>query len=520
MKRAASSPFASVQEWDDPFLSLWLHRYDFLWAEHPQPGAQPDWQTESRYPLSDRLIQQGAYLYGVRFGKMTRYLMLDVDADSLYHPQADPLAISRLVGALEPLDLVTWVAVRSSYSGGIHLYFPFAEAQESWAIALAASVLLEHAGFKLAPGQLELFPNPRPYSETPSLYLGHRLPMQAGSYLLNANFQPVFGDQSRFVQQWQQAERRNLLKQATLKRVLKKVQRKRYRISKRAAKFLNDLNAEVEAGWSGSGQTNRLLGRIAMREYIFGHVQYGGDPLSGEALVNAICEVARSLPGFSDYCNHQTELEKRAQQYARSVETSRYYPFGYKSGLKVTVVEATEPEVIGPTWNQKQAQAARDRICQAVADLLAKDQLPSQTTARKNAIKRYGIGGTTLDKYLELWHPNHLKLAQAGESHPIDTNRSSSESLEATQVGESHPIDTNKLGTQPAAPSGLAGGFQIVGGCGGFSTALSPAAVWKPQPSKAPAYLAKMQRWLESGDPILVAEAQQFFVIEAEAEAG
>lgn len=517
MKRAASSPFASVQEWDDPFLALWLHRFDFLWAEHPQPGAQPDWQTETRYPLSDRLIQQGAYLYGVRFGKVTRYLMLDIDAGSLYHPQTDPLAIGRLVGVLEPLDLVTWVAVRSSYSGGIHLYFPFAEAQESWAIALAASMLLEHAGFKLAPGQLELFPNPRPYSESPSLYLGHRLPMQAGSYLLNVDFQPMFGDQSRFVQQWQQAEHRNLLKQATLKRVLKKVQRKRYRISKRAAKFLNDLNAEVEAGWSGSGQTNRLLGRIAMREYIFGHVQYGGDPLSGNALVNAICEVARSLPGFQDYCNHQSELEKRAQQYARSVEASRYYPFGYKSGLRVTPAKPAEPEAIQPSWNQKQSLAARDRICQAVADLLSKEQLPSQPTARKNAIKRYGIGSTTLDKYPELWHPHHLKLAQGGKDHPVETNMSSPKSLETAQGGEDHPNTPNKLVTCSAAPQGQAGEFRKVGGSGGFSTALS--APWTLQRPKALAHLAKMQKWLASGDVILVAEAQQFFA-EAKADAG
>lgn len=50
-----------IQEQDD-FLKLFSHRYDCLWARHPQP----DWRTESRYPRSDRLIDQGAHLFGVR----------------------------------------------------------------------------------------------------------------------------------------------------------------------------------------------------------------------------------------------------------------------------------------------------------------------------------------------------------------------------------------------------------------------------------------------------------------------
>jgi hypothetical protein len=35
MSLAPSRTFPSVQEGDDPFLALWPHRYDYLWAEHP-----------------------------------------------------------------------------------------------------------------------------------------------------------------------------------------------------------------------------------------------------------------------------------------------------------------------------------------------------------------------------------------------------------------------------------------------------------------------------------------------------
>ena len=152
------------------------------------PASAPIGRPKASYPLSDRLIQEGASLYGVRFGKQTDYLMLDIDPGSLYHPHRDRLAIARLLAALEPLGLVEAIAVTSSYRGGIHLYLPFQKVQETWAIAHVVSTLLANAGFKLKPGQLELFPNPKPYSEAPSLYAAHRLPLQAGSYLLNSDF--------------------------------------------------------------------------------------------------------------------------------------------------------------------------------------------------------------------------------------------------------------------------------------------------------------------------------------------
>ena len=38
--------FQSVEE-PDAFLNLFPHRFDFIYAEHPDPGERPDWKTES-----------------------------------------------------------------------------------------------------------------------------------------------------------------------------------------------------------------------------------------------------------------------------------------------------------------------------------------------------------------------------------------------------------------------------------------------------------------------------------------
>ncbi|MGI0486389.1 hypothetical protein ACN4EK_13195 [Pantanalinema rosaneae CENA516] len=511
MKSAPAPQFQSIQEWGDAFLALWPHRYDYLWAEHPNPDERPEWKTESRYPLSDRLIQQGSYLYGVRFGATTRYLLLDIDKGSVYHPSHDRWAWRRMVATLEVLGLVQSVLCTSSYSGGMHLYLPFDTEQKTWKIALAVTTLLENAGFKLVPGQLEVFPHGKPYSPSgePSLYHGHRLPMQAGSYLINSDLQLIWGDQQTFVQQWQLAQRRNAVDEAALDHILCTARRRQFRLTGKANKFLNDLNAEIEPGWTGYGQTNRLLGRIAMRSYIFGHVLYAEAPLTGTALVEDIARIARSLPGYADWSRHQHEIDQRAQEWGAAVEASHYYAFGSKQSAKPTTQLAPNTPAM-PTWNQQQAQSARDRISQAVADLLSQNALPSQVTARKAAIKAYGIGSQTLDKYQELWHPQHLQPSLGAEDHPVEIEPADIACLKPSLEGQSQPIDPNKFVLPAAALEGQAVGQLDAGGSGGFSTGV-PVRFNDPRSLRAAQHLAKMQSWLDSGDPILVGEAQQYF---------
>jgi len=82
-KKQIPPPFVYVTEAYDEFLALWPNRFDYLFAPHPDPGAKPDWKTESSHPLSDRLILQGAYLYGVRPSSQTSYALLDIDRGTL-----------------------------------------------------------------------------------------------------------------------------------------------------------------------------------------------------------------------------------------------------------------------------------------------------------------------------------------------------------------------------------------------------------------------------------------------------
>ncbi|PSN20828.1 hypothetical protein C7271_00075 [filamentous cyanobacterium CCP5] len=432
-----------VVEHDHPFLSLWPHRYDYIWAPHPAPDEKPKWQTESRHPLSDRLIQQGAYLYGVRFDSQTSYCLLDIDADSTYHPQHDPLAISRLVAALEPLGLVSYVVCTSSYSQGLHLYFPFEIAQNSWQLSKAVTTLLENQGFKCQPGQLEVFPNSKLYvvEGTPNLFNAHRLPLQAGSYLLNDQLEPINSSQPAFVQQWQWCRRRNSVDTAVLEQILQQCRRQRHRVSHRADKFLNDLNAEIELGWTGKGQTNHLLGRITMRAYVFHHVIHGGMPLSGDTLVAEIVATATSLPGYREWCGHQYEIHQRAAEWARCVENSHYFPYGTQQGKYKAKKDLENNTVVEKTWNQQRAQTAQEKIKSVVADLLRCGQFPETATARFQKLISYGIGGGTLYKYKALWHPDLWKAPQTPQSSIREEASATASPATASRPTSLLPVD-------------------------------------------------------------------------------
>ena len=388
------------------FLGLWNHRFDYIFAPHPDPDTKPDWQTETRYPLPDRSIEQGAYLYGVRPGPATTYALIDLDRNSPYHPQQDPLALGRINKALEPLGLVANVILTSSGSLGLHIYYPCPKELPSWQLGLVITTLLENKGFKVIPGWLEVFPNRKPYAADGnySLFQAHRLPLQQGSYLLNDDLQPILSSEDMFVRQWHHAAARNDISMDVLKRTIRQAQRKAYKVTVKARKFLNDLDAEIELGWTGPGQTNRLMGRIAMRSYIFGHILGAEAPLTGKALADDIARVARALPGFKEYCRHQKTLDRKARDYARSIENkARYYP--YASGKAIEVKE-------GPTENQRRAAEAREHIRQATIELFIQGNLPEKATHRFKLLCAYRISGHTLYKNQDLWHPAQISEEQ------------------------------------------------------------------------------------------------------------
>lgn len=401
--------FKYVPEISDGYLKLFPHRFDFLWAKHTTPGTRPNWKTESRHPLADRAVRQGQYLYGVRFGSSSQYLMIDIDKGSTYHPKSDPFAVYKMAETLEELGISAFIPVTSSYGGGVHVYFPFSHKLPTHQIAGCAEILLQQAGFVVQEGQLEIYPNHRPYDpELNSLYKGHRLPMQAGSYVLTDDWELFTHKTSAFIDRWKFCARKNDVQPSEIDQLWQRLRKRHHKISQKAAKFLADLDADILPGWTDHGQTNYLLGRIALRTYVFGDIVHG-KLRTGQALADAIAATAIATPGYRDWCRHQQEIHKRAEDWARCVEASKYWPYRTKKekpqgfgGQRNALPEGFV------TWQKFQQDQARAKITLAIGKHLDAGTLPSGATDRFKVLVGEHISGQTLYKHRDLWHPDEL----------------------------------------------------------------------------------------------------------------
>lgn len=400
---------------------LFNYPWQFITATLDHPHYKPKWETITRYPLRPRNLwtqwQDPNQLIGVRFGHTTSYALIDIDAKSQY---LNPTAIADLQYALETIGICRVLILRSSWSGGLHLYLPLPEAVNTFSLACTLKHSLTAQGFELAPGQLELFPNVKAwanhYRGEFTQYNGHRLPLQpdSGSTLLDAelNPQPHGTDLGVFFQQWDiVADGQDLTLLNSALNQGRNHQRKRNRRhnphSHIIATWQADLEDEIAQGWTDYSQTNHLLKTIACYGVVF-------QQHSGDDLIDYIQHTATHSPGYYQWCRHRHEIRARAKAWAKAAE-SYYWPLGSnpKRNSERPKLDGTNNIV---NFNQERATDAQNRIRAAVEQLRADNQLPDGITARANVIAQCAeTSHQTLYKpqNLPLWHPHHADLEPA-----------------------------------------------------------------------------------------------------------
>lgn len=173
------------------FLSL-FHRYGYIykWFDGETWLSAKD----ERWALTDSEILKAVacvhnkYL-GTRFGRASRYAVLDIDANSQYHNRDSVREIQSL---LADAGLKESVIYQSSDSGGWHIYISFDEPISCRDLRKQLVALLKLHNFVIAQGTLEVFPNPG----DASLGYGLRLPLQPGFAWLNQNTLEVSHERS------------------------------------------------------------------------------------------------------------------------------------------------------------------------------------------------------------------------------------------------------------------------------------------------------------------------------------
>lgn len=431
-----SSPLLPADPLGQRFLAYFNHPWHFIHAPLPNPGEKPKWLTETRYSLELCILWQKYrdpdQLIGLRFGQTTRYLVIDIDRNSIYHPENDPKAYRQVFYALEDIGLCKPVEIISSHSGGVHIYYFFSEPIPTFGLACAARNVLAAAELTIKDGQLEIYPNAKKYTPKPSDYKAVRLPLQIGSYMICVKRDGMSNDLEKFLDaaDWSaQGQDLETLRQAIEQAKQQQKYLQQAKTSRNVQQWKQDLEYIISQGWTDYGQTNQILLKIACYGVVWQQHQ-------DQALVNYIVETAKQAPGYQQYCRHQHEIEKRARECAASSQ-SYYTPYcsypkrqrnyaqqfqfddagnillceiGSKQNQANNIVEFC------PNLNTVRQQQTIERISQILAHLEATGQLAQTITKRAKQIiitskQMYGTGvsQSTLHKqqYLALWHPKH-----------------------------------------------------------------------------------------------------------------
>ena len=191
-------------DYTDLFYKLWLAQPS--WS--PIVLTHSGWKTvkgngKKKVPLTFSSVESNyrrGHIVGKRFGNFTNYLLIDIDFNSPFHPRNQ--GYQAILATMERLGLCRYLIVRSSTSGGLHLYFPLPEPVKATQLALAAHNALSADGIHIAGGICELFPNKKSFNAE---HHGHRLPLQDGSFLLDKDFCPISNHKADFVIRWETA---------------------------------------------------------------------------------------------------------------------------------------------------------------------------------------------------------------------------------------------------------------------------------------------------------------------------
>lgn len=378
-------------------------------------GSKNDWSTNTRHPLSPYQLwekhQDPNYFVGVRHGNSTSHAGLDLDKNSPYHPNQDETAIPRIKAVLESIGLVRYLKLRSSNSGGLHIYIPLPEKVNTFKLACAIATALLKDGFVIGKGKLEIFPNIKPYSPNPlepTYYNGLRLPLQQGSYILDDNLNPISNDIKLWVSMWKTAaagQDMKLLKRS-LKNAKKPKETTRKNIKGNAAKWQKDLLAMINNGWE-LDSTQNMLFTISLIHYVFDGIT------DLDELTEAIAATAKTTKGFYEYSQHTHEIKKCSRNWAKwIINNPKYYP--YDSGKAIATAKTKEPKT-----------SRFEEVKQALIDWLAKNGDQVFRTTRellKILAKSLKSSFTTLGKLKELWQPllNNCNAASSNEYSDFD----------------------------------------------------------------------------------------------------
>ena len=290
------------------FFDLWLAQPSWspiILTENGWITVKSQGSSKKQVPLTFNTLEsyyRRGYIIGKRFGQLTGYLMIDIDIHSAFHP--DHGGFQPILAVMERLGLCRYLIVRSSTSGGIHLYFPLLEPVNAWQLASTAHSALTASGITIAGGQCELFPNKKSFNAE---FNGHRLPLQDGSFLLDNDFCPINSCKADFLDRWETAaahQDEKTLQQALTSQLVVTVPSTPVELPPVSTKQTTPTGHVIPPiAWTRFGQSNDI-----MRELVNYGDRYVGLNNSAD-LAAWVKAVAPQLPGYEKFASPKSKRD-------------------------------------------------------------------------------------------------------------------------------------------------------------------------------------------------------------------
>ena len=325
----------------------------------------------------------------VAMPNQTMAACVDIDARSCYHPANNREGIKPVKEALAEIGLIEALEFQSSYSTGVHLWYPLPTANNSRELAIAMQDAARAKNLEIKGGTLEFRPNRRNFD---SNYLTIRLPLSGDGNALRIG--GIVGLEESSV-----AILRHLFNRAASHNRLTPLQcdqaivassssNRRAPVSdKKSLKYYESVLAD---GFSSSEQTQQ----IQFAALIVARMVEGVNSVA--ALRARLIELITSAPGYKQHCGHQEQIENGSYwSNSTLLATLQFSESDYnKSWRKV--------------YNDKKAQVASQQALKAIARAIDDGQVYSSQNAALQALR------TNYDAPCRRWwmKPDKVKYKQ------------------------------------------------------------------------------------------------------------
>jgi len=207
--------------------------------------------------------------------------------------------------------------------------------------------------------------------------------------------------------------------------------------NRKTIQWREDLEQQIQTGWTGQGQSNQLLYLMGKYARVFLGCE------EDEKIAEYITKTARASTGFTKFCGDIKRLEQKAKDIAKWC-MKHHFPWGSQSKNE----EQTDTET-----QKAQKQAERlERIRTSVNELNKTGEMPESIRGMAQAIaKAAKVSVETLYENKQLWHPEFTESRNS-----TNTNKSTPDPSAIAPPSEQTETQTERTVTEKALYKALA----------------------------------------------------------------